>query len=551
MKYQATKKRRNVQCCACGLLLAFWLSLPTAVFAKGEGIQASKEPAAPTDVPITTVAPSIKADSAALSDTALTVTKTDVQLAVDYAYLRMVAPGSIAWLYQPNTTINQPVMLSDNPEYYLRRRFDGRISQNGSMFMLGTEMPRFSAPVVSLYGVNCLDFSLFGSLSNYQESAYYEANPTLYLLTPQGDYQLDIFAGIRTKFSDSQTGKITQKSTKALWAEDLPVILQNSFLKPNPAFLPTEGDAWAVLATESYRNQGVNRYVIYARKRPIEYRVARVAYVNELEMDSRTTLNGRVSVAGVGEWMLYAQNDPLWTKLVYEAEGARRKRSFGGGGCGPTAAAMAIVNLVEEKELGKLGSFASSPVGFRFCTCSVNDFKCSGRHLPYQITTSEEYLRYFPLAVASFATGNNIWGVQGRGARFGTSMRYLEDLCQVYDISVTQTYQMEETLEFLKSKNTKAIACTSGYGSPFTKTSHFVVLAGVDQEYLYVLDPLRRDHYLGTDEKSYLEVIVPGLVRIKLENATQCNLSPIYLLQRNQGQAEPSPVLQSAPSQKP
>ena len=110
---------------------------------------------------------------------------------------------------------------------------------------------------------------------------------------------------------------------------------------------------------------------------------------------------------------LYAQNDPLWKKLVFEIQTSSRRRPFGDGGCGPTAVAMAIANLVEKEELCKLSAFASSPLGFRFCSCSVNDYWCAGKHLTYQLTTPDEYLRYFPLAIANFATGNNIWGVQG------------------------------------------------------------------------------------------------------------------------------------------
>jgi hypothetical protein len=113
-------------------------------------------------------------------------------------------------------------------------------------------------------------------------------------------------------------------------------------------------------------------------------------------------------------------------------------------------------------------------------------------------------------------------------------MRYLSDLCQVYDLSLTKTYQLDEALSSLRNDDTIAVACSSGYGSPFTETSHFLVLATVNDGYLYVLDPLRRDSYQESDRKNYLEVLAPGLVRIKLENVAQCNISPIYLLQRNE-----------------
>jgi len=516
--YRPAKKKGTPRYRVWGLLvLALWFGLYTAVFAESEVPAATR----------TTVA-----DQPAASDTSNVATVTDIQYKVDFPYLQAVAPNSVAWIYQPDTTINQPVMYCDDPEYYLWRTFNDRISSNGAIFTKGEEAPDFSASVVTLYGRNCLDYSLFGSLSYYQEDDYYQENPTLYLLTPDGDYQLDIFAGVRIKTSDDDAWLVSGVSTETLYTEYLPDILDNSFLQPNSSLLPTAEDAWAVLSTESDIRQGV-RYIIYARKRPIVYETTQSAYVNKLEMDSRATQNGYVSVENVGTWMLYAQNDPLWSDLTFEAQTSNKRRKFGDGGCGPTAVAMAIVNLVDKEDLVKLSDYASSPLGYRFCSCSVNDYWCSGKHLTYQLTTPDEYLRYFPLAVANFATGNNIWDVQGRSTGYGTSMRYLEYLCQVYDLSFTKTYQLDEALAFLQNDGAMAVACSSGYGSPFTSTSHFLVLATVKDDYLYVLDPLRRDDYQDLDRKNYLEVLQPGLVRIQLENVAQCNISPIYLMRKN------------------
>ena len=529
MMYTGAKKHRNVPYYGWGLLLfALWLSLHTVIFAVGEEIDLPEE----VEIPAPTATSLTGKAERLLSGETKGEVLRDVRYAVDFPYLHTVAPNSVAWLYQPNTTINHAVMFSENPDYYLRRQFNGHLSPNGTIFMKGEEKPDFSAPVITIYGRNCLDFSLFGSFSYYQEAEYYQENPTFYLVTPQGEYQLDIFAGIRTKTSGDNSWQVSQNSAEILFSEDLPRILELSFLEPNPSFLPEKGEDWALLATEFYEKQGRTRYVMYARKRPMEGEVARVAQVNEIDMDSRETLNGRVSVENVGEWMLYAQNDPLWRKLVFEIQHSNKKRPFGDGGCGPTAVAIAIANLVEKEELPKLGDYASSPFGYRFCVCSVNDYWCSGKHLTYRLETPEEYERYLPLAVASFSTGNNIWDVRGRNRGRGTSMRYLENICQVFDIAVTQTYQIRDAFTFLEKENTIAVACTVGHGSPFTKDSHFLVLAGVDEEYLYVLDPMRREHYQNLDVKNYLEVLVPGLVRVKLEDATQCNLAPIYLLEK-------------------
>ena len=48
--------------------------------------------------------------------------------------------------------------------------------------------------------------------------------------------------------------------------------------------------------------------------------------------------------------------------------------------------------------------------GFTFCTCSVNQYYCNHTHAQYRLETPAEFKRYLPVAMASFATGNNIWG---------------------------------------------------------------------------------------------------------------------------------------------
>lgn len=453
-----------------------------------------------------------------------------VRYTVDFAYLQSVFPDSVAWLYQPDT-INQPLMYSADPLYYFKRAINGHRDSNGCLYLTGERRPDFSASVVTLYGKNRLDYAMFGSLSEYANEEYYQAHPSFYLLTPDGEYQLDVFAGIRVKVTDA-SWDVTGMSTQSLYTDVLPGLLERSFLTPADAFLPTPEDAWAVLSAQTAEKTG-SRYVLYARRRPIRYTAdARTVWMNEMEMDERETQNGRVTVEGVGSWMVYAQNDPLWKRLVFEASNSSRRRPFGDGGCGPTAVAMALANLLDAQELPKLSEYASQPFGYRFCVCSVNDFWCSGRHLTYRLVTPEQFLRYYPLAVANFATGNNVWGAQGRFDSFGTSMRYLRELCDVYDVSVLQTKRLSEAIDFLKNEGTIAVACTSGYTSPFTSTSHFVVLAAVDENYLYVLDPFRRANYNTVDEKEYLEILAPGVVRVTLKDAQDCAISPIYLLQK-------------------
>ena len=71
-------------------------------------------------------------------------------------------------------------------------------------------------------------------------------------------------------------------------------------------------------------------------------------------------------------------------------------------------------------------------------------------------------------------------------------------------------------------------------GSPFTNSGHYLLMCGLDDEYMYFLDPLRRDNYDAYDKKGYAEILQPGVCRIKLENLHRCDLTAYYLLEKVQ-----------------
>ena len=443
----------------------------------------------------------------------------DVQYTADFEYMRYFSPNVVGWLYQPDTTIDSPVMLAQEGYYYLNHAFDGKYSAPGSVYMLGDETPDLSEAVVVLRGKNDMNNRLFGSLSEYRKPGYYAKHPTLYLVSPDGNYQLDIFAGTKTRHKDRDS-----------WmAVDLDSVLANSFLTPDPAFLPEADDAWAILTTEDAKGEG-SRFVIYARKRPMPASDGPVIWLNQQGLDASKSVSGYATAEGAGTWMIYGQNDPLWDRMIFEIAGSSRHRPFGDGGCGPTSIAMAIANLVPPEKLPLLNSYATEPLGYVFCPCGIDDRWCDLGHVPYQLKTPEDFLRYFPLAVGSFAMGNNTFGVQGRRDSYGTNMSYLESICSVYGISVKSVRTLDEAIPYLRRKDTMAVCCVSGSHTPFTRNSHFLVLARVTNEYIYVLDPLRRETYGEQDPSGIVEIIVPGLVRVKLENAAQCHFTGINLL---------------------
>lgn len=111
-----------------------------------------------------------------------------------------------------------------------------------------------------------------------------------------------------------------------------------------------------------------------------------------------------------------------------------------------------------EESLGGISAYARVENGYTFCTCSVNQYFCNHRHAQYKLETPAEFRRYLPLAIASFATGNNIWGENSR---------------------------------------------RDGGG-------HYLTLASIYEGSLYILDPYLKADYGKTDRQHLITQIEPG-----------------------------------------
>jgi len=111
---------------------------------------------------------------------------------VDWQTLEAVSPDIVAWLYCPDTIINYPVVQTSDNVTYLRSDFNGKYSGAGCLFadtdaVLGTTQSNFV-----VYGHNRKDGSMFGTLTEYKEKDYYNEHPSLFLLTPEQNYRVEL-----------------------------------------------------------------------------------------------------------------------------------------------------------------------------------------------------------------------------------------------------------------------------------------------------------------------------------------------------------------------
>ena len=124
-------------------------------------------------------------------------------ITVDFSILQAENEDIVAWIYCEKTPINYPIVQSEDNSFYLRRLTDGSWNIAGTLFADYRCKPDFSDSTSIVYGHNMKNDSMFSILPNYCEQSYYDEHPIMYLLTPETDYRVDLFAGYVTP-SDSE-----------------------------------------------------------------------------------------------------------------------------------------------------------------------------------------------------------------------------------------------------------------------------------------------------------------------------------------------------------
>lgn len=134
---------------------------------------------------------------------------------VDFARLKGVNSDVVGWIYCEGTVINYPVVYGRDNEYYLERNYTGTYDPSGAIFTDMRNEDGFADHNVILYGHHMQDGSMFASLKKWFDQSYYEAHPVMWLLTPEQDYRVEIFAGYPTTV-ESDTYNIYREPGQAL-----------------------------------------------------------------------------------------------------------------------------------------------------------------------------------------------------------------------------------------------------------------------------------------------------------------------------------------------
>lgn len=122
-----------------------------------------------------------------------------VPIPVDFEYLLSQNQDIIGWIVVDGTAIDYPV-LYDNTQFrvYLNHNYLHAYSPYGSVFMLGENDPDFTDFNTVIYGHNLIDGSMFATLHNFEEQAFFDEHRTIMVYTPDRVLTYEIFAAYRT-----------------------------------------------------------------------------------------------------------------------------------------------------------------------------------------------------------------------------------------------------------------------------------------------------------------------------------------------------------------
>lgn len=176
-------------------------------------------------------------------------------------------PDLAGWLTIEGTAVDYPVMCTPaEPEYYLHRAFDGSRAMSGTPFT--AEGCTLESDCVIIYGHNMNNETMFGTLDRYQDAAFWAANPTFTLTTPEEERTYEVFAAAVCRVLNTEeagfryydhAGELTEAQQEALTAWLAGQALYETGI--SPAF----GEQIVILSTCSYHTDN-GRFIVAARR---------------------------------------------------------------------------------------------------------------------------------------------------------------------------------------------------------------------------------------------------------------------------------------------
>ncbi len=149
-----------------------------------------------------------------LDDTPVNITigDDDQDVTIPFTYnhqaLLDINPDGLGFLYIPSTDTRLPIAQTTDNDFYLTHTFDRTYNKNGCLFVDYRITDKLNANHVIIYGHNMNSGAMFGSLSKYKSSGFYNTsgNDVFYIYTEDVIREYRIFTTyISDPISDTYT----------------------------------------------------------------------------------------------------------------------------------------------------------------------------------------------------------------------------------------------------------------------------------------------------------------------------------------------------------
>lgn len=115
-------------------------------------------------------------------------------ITVDFKELKKLNSEIIGWIYCEDTPINFPVVQAKDNDFYIDHGYDRRSNACGAAFADALNQPDFIDSNTIIYAHHLIDGSMFASLEKWMDQTYFDEHPTMWILTPERDYRVDLFS---------------------------------------------------------------------------------------------------------------------------------------------------------------------------------------------------------------------------------------------------------------------------------------------------------------------------------------------------------------------
>ncbi len=124
------------------------------------------------------------------------------KLSLDWEVLEKENEDIYSWIYVPGTEVNYPVLQhATENDYYLDHNLDHSEGLPGCIYTQKLNAMDYTDGITVLYGHNMKNGTMFKSLHNYSDRAYFNENRYIYIYTPEKVLAYEIYAAC--EYSDA------------------------------------------------------------------------------------------------------------------------------------------------------------------------------------------------------------------------------------------------------------------------------------------------------------------------------------------------------------